>query len=61
MTAAFVLAGVAWIATIFAAYALGRASRAHVARITVEGEDPDKFVRSLCGAFNREPWPGDGG
>lgn len=47
MTAAFVLAGVAWVATIFASYALGRASRVHVARITVESDDPDHFVQTL--------------
>jgi hypothetical protein len=49
----FILAGVAWVATIFAAFALGRASRVRVARVTVEGDDPDKFVRSLRDSFNR--------
>lgn len=57
MTAAFVLAGVAWVATIFASYALGRASmhgrRVSVAKIEVESDDPDRFVQALVKRFDR--------
>lgn len=57
MTTAFILAGAAWVATIFAAYALGRASmhgrRMSVAKIEVQSDDPDRFVQALVKRFDQ--------